>query len=417
MYQNTSLHKMIINKSLVTVDKKYTLLFTFIFFFLSFLQSSCSYSGSLILPESMNATTIDFDTVNTKVVYIDEIVDSVYFVKLETHEKCLIGNIDQVLLLDSEIVIVDYYIAKSIYLFDYAGHFLNRISRIGNANNEYLGINCVYVNSRKEICIVDNIKHRISTFSKEGLFVKSQEYPYLNRGVDYIKDDTLVFYVADCEPLNGNRKIKQSCYVITDDKIKPVYYFGQDPSFEYPDFNLTRKRNIYHFGENVYCVPNFGNIIYKLTTDSVIAQYKLSIKPGTIFTPKASDFESSLKMITEIKKAPSFTGDFIECKDFSLFRYEIPSSPERYQWVIYKHDNESLFSLKNRCNNSILHFFYKPTTMCGENIIVETVSAQDICSYRDLTPMFKDDVFLYSLFEGITIDSNPVILFYKIKDW
>ena len=74
-----------------------------------------------------------YDTINTKQVKLEQIVNNCSFVKLETNSNCLIGSIDKLIFADSLIIIVDKTIAKTIYVFDSTGHFKNKVSRVGNA--------------------------------------------------------------------------------------------------------------------------------------------------------------------------------------------------------------------------------------------------------------------------------------------
>ena len=75
---------------------------------------SCHHYEKSASADFSNVTRIYYDSVSTTRVCLDDIIDSVYFVKLETNSKCMIGEINQIMVDDSSIVVVDSYIAKAI---------------------------------------------------------------------------------------------------------------------------------------------------------------------------------------------------------------------------------------------------------------------------------------------------------------
>ena len=375
---------------------------------------SCHHYEKSADADFSNVTRIFYDSVSTKRVCLDDIIDSVYFVRLETNSKCMIGEINQVMIDDSSIIVVDSYIAKAIYVFDREGHFKNTISRIGNASNEYLMLSYVYINASGEVCIMDNAKQRIAVFSKDGRYLYSNDIPYLNVGVENINGDTLAIFVFDAATLNNDRQVERACYVVVDRKFRPVYTFGKDPSVANPDFHLQRDQTLYKFGNDLYCTLNYGNTIYQMGTEGVKAKYELDVSPGELYYPKEEDFASSDVMIEAKKDYVTFTGSFIECKDYSFFEYRFPNVKRRYHYVLYNHLKDSVIALEPYVMDPVLAFFRNPLTRSGDNTIICVKSASDVLYLKDVLLSVDHSSMVDSLYSGMAIDSNPVLFFFDI---
>ena len=374
---------------------------------------SCNHLRKSASADFSNVTQITYDTVNSRKVKPDQIIDNCHFVKLETDSKCLIGNVDKIIITDSNIIIFDKSIAKSIFVFDIDGHFKNKVSRIGNASNEFLKLSDIFVGPDSELYMVDNAKDKILVFALDGKYLYSKENPYPSFDMNYIDDNRYAMYTSFNLALDGNRNIEKTCFAVVDKDIKPIYTFGEEPHEKHPSFIMTRWRNIFRFGDKVYCTLNFGNDIYELGADSVMAKYRLAITPGQLFEPVEDDFDSEEGVMERMDGIPYFYGDFIECEDFSCFLYIMP--PFNQRWIFYNHNTGSVMSLLNQTSDPILDFFHEPRARYGENTLVEAVSATNICmakEYYEKKGIHSEK--LDELFEGMSVDSNPVLFFYDI---
>src|SRR5690606_33642192 len=76
-------------------------------------------------------------------LYVQDVIDSIRYVMLETTDECLIGNISELYVDGQFIFIVDNTIFESVFVFDESGHFLNKIGRLGRGPAEYAGVNGV----------------------------------------------------------------------------------------------------------------------------------------------------------------------------------------------------------------------------------------------------------------------------------
>lgn len=80
-----------------------------------------------------------------------DLVDSVTYIKLETNDKCKIGEVDQLLVANERL----YVVSNGIHCFDMEGHHLFSINQRGRAKNEYVEIRNVNIVSDR-LYLYDN---------------------------------------------------------------------------------------------------------------------------------------------------------------------------------------------------------------------------------------------------------------------
>jgi len=379
------------------------------------LSISCNHLSNSAEADYSNVTRIQYDKNAENVVVIDQIVDRCSFVRLETHNSNLIGRIDQLLLCDTFIVIVDKRIAKSIFVFNYDGKFLNRISRLGNGPGEYLLINHVAINDNNEVCILDNIKGRVSLFDISGKYISSHDLPFKSAKMEFLGNDNILFDVQDCSPISGNKKlIEKSCYVLTDSKFNIRYAFGEDYSYNNPSYQNYMDDFLKTDGK-LYSRLHLGNTIFEFNRDSVIARYELSMKDEKLYAPTIEDL-STPDIYTEKRLIqPSFSGDFFLCKDYSCFKMLFPERENLYTWFFKSNKTGKILTLSTESDDPVLSRFYSPFGRSGDNTLVQDISPTSLLSR-------KDDILAGSmvenpeaLFDGLSLEDNPVLFFYTFN--
>ena len=238
------------------------------------LSISCNHLSNSAEADYSNVTQIQYDDKAENVITIDKIVDRCSFVRLETEKSNLIGRIDQILISDSLIIVVDKHVAKAILVFNHDGKFLNRISRLGNGHGEYLLINHVAINDKKEVCILDNIKERLLIFDITGELVASQDLPFKSAKFEFLGNDYILFDVEKCSPLDSSVEddVVKSCYLLTDLDFNIKYSFGKDHSYKNPLFQRYSEDFLKTDGI-IYGRLDLGNTIFEFGTDSVKARY------------------------------------------------------------------------------------------------------------------------------------------------
>ena len=379
------------------------------------LSISCNHLSNSAEADYSNVTQIQYDEKAENFILIDQIVDRCSFVRLTSEQPSLIGKIDQLILCDSFIVVVDKHIAKSIFVFNHEGKFLNRISRLGNGPGEYLLINHVAINDNNQVCILDNIKARVTLFDISGKFISSQDLPFKSVKMEFLGNDNILFDVQDCSPISGNKKIiEKSCYVLTDSNFKVKYAFGEDHSYNNPSFQFYMEDFLKSDGK-IFSRLDHGNTIFEFNRDSVIARYELSLKGEKLYAPTIEDL-STPDLYTENRlKMPSFSGCFFFCKDYSCFKMLFPEREDLYTWFFKSNKTGKLLTLSTESDDAVLSRFYDPLAKWNDNTLVQVIPPTILLSHKDeiLSKSMVENP--EALYDGLSLEDNPVLFFYTFN--
>ena len=106
-------------------------------------------------------------------VQMADFVDSVIHIKLETIDESLIGNISQVLFLDSLLIIQDRQ-THSVFLFDKNGQFIRTIGRRGQGPGEFATLGRVMLDAdNRQIIVFDSALNKVIFYNlDDGAFIR-----------------------------------------------------------------------------------------------------------------------------------------------------------------------------------------------------------------------------------------------------
>jgi len=93
-------------------------------------------------------------------------------IPLETSEKFLINNINQIEICDEKIFVVDKKSTK-LFIFNSNGQFLRQIGRRGKGPGEFLRMGSFAVNQDQDLIYITNSLYCINVFNYEGKFIKT----------------------------------------------------------------------------------------------------------------------------------------------------------------------------------------------------------------------------------------------------
>lgn len=378
------------------------------------LSISCNHLSKSAFADYSNVTQIEYDKDSENVIGIDQIIDSCKFVRLKTDKTYLIGKIDQVLLCDSFIIVIDKHIAQSIFVFDYDGNFINRISRLGNGPGEYLIINHVAINDRKEVCILDNAKERITIFDIKGKMLDAKHLPFRGKSVEYLGNDNLLFRVENCYAETGYKEIEKSCFVLTDIKGNIKYTFGDDHSYRNPSYQ-SYSDNIYKYNGELFGRLNHGNVLFVFDSDSVRAKLELSIKNEQIYSPTIEDMSTPGQYKNKRLQQSSFSGSYFICEDYSCFRMMFPERASIYTWFFYLNNSGKIYTLSTESTDPVLACFNNPLARWRDNTLVQDISPTVLLSRKK--EILENSIIgeVESLFDGLSLEDNPVLFFFFIN--
>lgn len=99
-------------------------------------------------------------------VGVDDLIEKVDMVRLETAEECLLGDIKRIFVDENYFYLVDE-LGHSVYIFMKSGDYVSKISRYGEGPNEYLEISDLDVRNGL-VYVLSNPNKRILVYNKQG---------------------------------------------------------------------------------------------------------------------------------------------------------------------------------------------------------------------------------------------------------
>ena len=155
-----------------------------------------------------DATRLDIDTCDvTKILlsersddglYMNDLVDSVQYIPLETTRESLIGSISQLAFFNETFFVLDADKAQALFAFDSTGKYLWKIARIGNGPGEYSSLSNLSIDySKKQIHLLSlNPVMKVMTFDLEGKFLSEMKIPFYTRSFTFYRT-ILLFFIMD----------------------------------------------------------------------------------------------------------------------------------------------------------------------------------------------------------------------------
>jgi hypothetical protein len=343
----------------------------------------------------------------------------VKFVKLETNSECLIGRIDKILFDDEKIFIVDRSISKSVFIFDFNGVYLGKISNQGRGPGEFIKIQDVVLNKHmKELHLLDAFGRKINQYNYNGEFLKEMKTSVIFHSFEYLNWNTSIRY--------KNREFSPeipaiqlaSLYSITDNKL---FSYGFEEALAQENFSWSTLRQLWKYREDIFYNSRFSDTIYRVSEDTVWGAYSLNML-GYNIPAKDKKHLTNEKFEILSKKYGYLNGDFIDLKDFVFLKLYLPGFPV---FSLYsKGTNRIISGREIRVHQHPLLIFFKSqsTHYFNGNTVVEVVDPRIIKFYKwedcDVKNEFPEMETVFArLNDGIDIYSNPVLFFYEFKEF
>ncbi len=187
----------------------------------------------------------------TKSIYIDTILAPDYrIIPLETTEKCLVSEVENLLVDDSLIFILDPWTDR-VLIFDLDGKFKNKIDRKGHAANEFASMTRVTLDrQRKRVCVMDRDSQKLLFYDYQGNFLSKESRFFWYENIAFFADKrvllTLPYQHTDYKALNSFK------LTVTDENGKPVCGALADPGFPKHQFAYSLSNPLHPARDGVF---------------------------------------------------------------------------------------------------------------------------------------------------------------------
>jgi hypothetical protein len=307
------------------------------------------------------------DEKHLKIKDIEEAIQIVKWVKLETNPNCFIGNIDQICILEDRIIVLDKNFAKSVTVFDFNGKFIGKYNKRGKGPGEFVRIDYIAV-------------------AKDSIFI------LINGGQIYKFDHNLASYEGinlDCYASEFIVDTTNNGYVITGDTQEGDVTYCNNKGIS--DFHFLAHHNSgNYFSPHPFSISKGNVLFYHLLLDSVYLIDHLKCIPV-----RAVHRNKEIGHITYFENNENIIAQYSQ-------KYVLKIKDTGEEFIINRSSKSPYFNL-------IYSNFYIFGTF--ENYYLSKLEPTKLLRMKNM-----EDSRITDLKRGVNIDSNPIIILTLFKN-
>jgi hypothetical protein len=371
-------------------------------------------STQLITTNTASIATIDLNPfLKIGTLDWDTLIESIYYIPLETTEESLIAEINNILVTDSNIYVMDTYLGGSVLIFDKAGKFINRITK-GQGPAEILNLKDIDFDKKNQELVVYHYKI-LSFYTPKGEYKRRERIPFNAFNFSITPDGYL--FRAENGVDNTHLGYSETYQLLTTDenfKLESVgipYIYSKELRYGRQDYIQTTDKNI-NF------TVNFNDTVYQYVNNKEIkAKYRLDY--GSKSFPESLLKKLSSKDFFQTAKNNDyyyFMGDYIESDNHDVFQLE-----NRYikmGTLIFRDKKSGHILAGTTLNYFQIAPVIKIPKASKDSLFISWFQPHDMDKFKSFLPESKmvtpeDKIKLEQLRE----DDNPVLMFYKLKSF
>lgn len=342
-------------------------------------------------------------------INMDNLLDSVFYVRLETNDNSLIGDIDKLLFYNDTIIVIEKIKRQSILLFTSKGKFISKVGDAGKGAGEYLSVTDVTVDfEKRNIIVLDDRSKKLIFYDLGGRYIRDQKILYFSKSISMLKDGS--FLIKQLRGLNNHLPFISDYNLIFAQRNLKIT--GKAISFDYRDKfseNKLESNNNFNVTKNgVIFNPSFSDTIYEIGSNNKIsAKYCINLGEKNIrlaFNEKTKT-EDVLKLLNTWKYY-SFDGKALESDNYLYLNID----GQGFCYYSMKKDTLYSGSSWEYTNNHIISYVDPIATF--NNFYVGVLQPSSII-YQLKNRKFPTRYD--PLIKTLKIEDNPILFFYSLK--
>lgn len=236
------------------------------FFFILFSYQCTSSSNSNY--ENDNEMQVKFSCVEFQTT---SILKNINFIKLETDNDILLGDITQTDVYEDDIFIL---CSTGLYVFDLSGNYIRSIRHTGDGPGEFLSPYSFWIDKKGHVFILDRQLNKLQKYDAGSFnFVESITMPY-DSPIGFAKipeEDIFIYYY----PLRPSKGIENKQVIIADKKgeiISELYTGNASGKILHGN-----NSNFYLMAGKLMFYPYFSNRIYEINMNAKTMHNKYAL--------------------------------------------------------------------------------------------------------------------------------------------
>lgn len=333
---------------------------------------------------------------------LDSIIMNIKYLKLGDTGDVLIGDVSKLWITPQHIVIVDKFKAMSIFVFDRSGNAQAVINRLGRGPQEYTSLTDVCLTpDQQRIVVLDNSKKKLLYYNMEGDFLYDKNTSFWIGDLAYADEQHIIAKTYGAQ----NEDPGLTSYENKDDNL-----YILDTLMHIKQSMMPRTAILKQFEDRLYVNAIHGDTIYRVAgSDGLVPQYRLDMSAINGVTNFG---EESMEKVMEIRKNNAyFPNDYVDGKDFALFRFSMPVAPYMQLVMHNKHTGQN-YSIEGTSKKA-LNIYFMEVSYAFDDQFVAAIPAFRFVG--DNAPMPGSEQRA-AIQKNLTDDDNPVLLFYTLKD-
>ncbi len=357
---------------------------------------------------------------NDSIMYIEDWVQDVEVIPLETSDKALVGIVDGVIATDSNIIIYDWQQTHRVFIFNQDGTHRATINRRGRGPQEYMHLGHVAIlPDNQTLAIRDNRGKKVLYFSLDGHFLSSAPTGFWFSKMEYIDENRVVcatYGVGKDDPGLQEYENRTDLLYFTD-KAFGIIESTLPP--RYKNSGMAIEPYIRKFGDKVYVNRPYSDTIYQALPNGLKAEYRVNMEQINGMANMDPDITSDNFILLSEKKA-ILTEYFTENDKYLLLSFITPPRGIAKTYIYSKQSGKA-YVVNNTINKDdvlLLNVVQSIMTSVKDKFV--TV----IPAYYLLNAGYIDKkagklinaTMQRPELAHITEESNPVVVIYSFKE-
>ncbi len=212
--------------------------------------------------------------INAKKIYqSDSLIENYTYIRLETCEESLIGDIDEMCADENYLFILDKKNQK-VLQFDTNGLFIRSLGSCGRGPHEYVGVcNMAIDKNNKEVCLVDAGAGKLLFFNYKGQCVRVEPMYYMFSEMAFV--DSFRVHHVDRAHNENIPSVDLFHLIVSDKKQEPLYCDFPMSEIHRQSFYFSLPNPLSVGADGLYYNSPLSDTLWRVTSKGCDAAYVL----------------------------------------------------------------------------------------------------------------------------------------------